>query len=313
MNKIKKYAAALSAVALMTVGAVGCTGSVKTIGGLTSKTENCVITFDIGGTTTVDVEFELYLNFAPTTVEHFKYLAKNGYYDGTIVSNAADALFVEFGDYTSDDSGNYVSKYGDAEKGYYSLITESYADGKTVGDNRAAYRGGLLSLCGEFSANGVYLGKNKKSNPLSLTGALVLKREKDQNDADKRNSARGGVAITLSSGSYYNSASEFAVFGKVKAEEDTENVNKIIENNLKDDDGNSYYYYSYESEINELGNYFMKDEDGNYFARAASGEYSVSLEGEAYDDLREELSDKKDFLLLIPRTQVKVVGVKFSK
>ncbi|HBF86792.1 MAG TPA: hypothetical protein DDW54_03840 [Clostridiales bacterium] len=313
MNKFKKSVAAISLAALSITGVSACSGSVKTVGGLTSKIENCVITFDIGGTSTAEVNFELYLNYAPATIEHFKYLAGKGYYDGTIVSNAAESYFVEFGDYTADEKGDYVSKYGDAENGYYKYITESYAKGKTVGENRAAYRGDLLSLCGEFSGNGIYLGKNKKSNPLSLTGALVLKREKDGDDADNRNSARGGVAITLSSGGYYNSSNDFAVFGKVKDTADTDNVKKLVENNLKDGDGNSYYYYAYESGINDLGNYFMKDEEGNYFARTASGEYTVSLEDDAYEDLKKEFSEKSDYMLLIPRTQIKVVSIKFSK
>ncbi len=59
---------------------------------------------------TYTLEYKLYRNTAPSTVQHFLYLAENGYYDGLCVHDyvAADRLYT--GEYTVTDATELVRK-----------------------------------------------------------------------------------------------------------------------------------------------------------------------------------------------------------
>lgn len=297
MNKFLKVALSVSFAAVMALGTTACGEKVKS----GSKITDCTVSFDVGGDTTTDVKFELYDNFAPGTIEHFVYLAKKGYYDGTVVSNVGG--YVEFGEFYGE-NGDYKSKYEkDVDKGYYDFITESYVKGKTIGSSgkRQRYLGEYYNVAGEFSANGI------NGNKLDLINALVLKREKGDSESEI-NSAKATMAVTFGSTSYYSAAGQFAVLGKIVSGADA--VKKMMTDYQKDEDGNVYYYYAKDSEVNTLGRYFMKNSDGETFAKGESG-YTVAVSAESNKEIFDELNDNKDYLINVPYRTIKIAKITF--
>lgn len=306
-NFVKKIAVAALAFTTLT-GAVAC-GNVKN----GSKLQTMTVTFDVDGTEKT-VDFELYLNLAPGTIDHVKYLVGENYYNDTVVSNVNG--HVEFGEYYLND-GEYVSKYGEGATLSYDSVIKSYAtDDKTVGNTVKRYNDGY-TVSGEFERNGI------KGNTLSLSdGALVLKRNiaKESSDDDAMfDTAKATLAVTFGSDGYYYSADKFAIIGKVKDSDALTEIKKFIADDFKkDDNGNTYYYYDYENctaeenkaDLEKLGHYFMKDDEGNYYYKSGS-EYRIM--GDDYEDIISEFSSNSKFMRILPVKTITVKSIKLGK
>ena len=297
MKKLLKGIIALCLTVCCLLGVVSCE-EIKN----GSKLQKVTVTLSVNGVEH-DFDFELYLNLAPGTIEHFTDLVTEGYYDNTIVSNLKG--HVEFGAYSLVD-GAFKSKYDQGDKSYYSVIDSDYAKNKTVGPYSDARYDAEFNVVGEFTANG-YTG-----NSLTLDGALVLKRE----DLDEYNSGRATMAITFGSDTYFTSANEFAVIGKILTD-DAEDEDETSYNRLKaimsdyaeDEYGNVYYHYTYVSgdRKDDYGNFFMlSEEDGSYYAMDENGEYTIEIvddedvEDDAGEILLEEFSTNSKYLNVIP-------------
>lgn len=307
---LKGLIATLCAVCCM-MGVVAC-DEVKD----GSKIQKCTVTISVDGVEQ-DFNFELYLNFAPGTIEHFTYLAEKGYYNDTAVSNVNG--HVEFGGYYFKD-GVFASKYDDSEKSYLKIITEEYVKNKTIGPKDAArYNGEERRVNGEFEKAGF------AGNKLSLDGALVLKRDVDDDAAALAyDTGRATMAVTFGSDYYFNSASEFAILGKIVNDDadDTDETSysrlkAIIDDYSKDADENTYYYYV---KGGDFGHYFMKDKDGKYYAQDKNGDYyeleeDADVEEDAVELLLKEFTDNADYMNVIPceGKVIKVVKITFAK
>ncbi|MBE5743006.1 MAG: hypothetical protein E7360_06825 [Clostridiales bacterium] len=280
-----------------------------------SKIKTVTITFDVNGKEEA-IDFELYLNLAPATIEHFEYLATKNYYNDTVVSNINK--YIEFGAWYGD-KGAYVSKYADgATVGYSSIIDSAYTSGKTIGSSKTDARYNADgTIIGEFARNG-YSG-----NSLDLSGALVLKRDvSSENDELSYNTGKATMAVTFGSGGYFSSKDVFAIIGKVVTDDATdgkdssyERLQTIMEDYAEDDDGNVYYFYTGDVDTDGVGNYFMYTEDGEYLAKDDTGAFTVELTTENNEDLLKDFADNADSLKTIPYGDViiKVKSITFSK
>ena len=282
-----------------------------------SKIKDVTITLSVNGVEQ-DFTFELYLNFAPGTIEHFTYLAENGYYNDTAISNVSG--HVEFGGYYFKD-GVLTSKYDDSEKSYLKLITEEYIKNKTIGPkDDARYNGEERRVNGEFEKAGFY------GSTLSLDGALVLKRDLDEDAAwNAYNTGRATMAVTFGSDYYFNSSSEFAILGKIVKDDATDDekssydrMKALIEDYGIQEDENVYYYYT---KGGDFGHYFMKNTDGKYFAKDENGDYGeaieddINVEDDAEELFLEELAKNSDYMNVLPHDDavIKVVKITFAK
>ncbi|MBO6264302.1 MAG: hypothetical protein J6N93_08590 [Clostridia bacterium] len=314
---MKKTFIRIATVALAGIFALGAAACGKTVKD-GSVIENCTIKVSYvkdGKTVERDIAVELYDNFAPATIEHFKYLAEKGYFDGAALSNTNG--YVEFGAY--EQSGNKLVSRADK---YAAIIDAAYKNGKTVGTNGLMRYMDDGSIRGEFAANGI------GGNRLSFSdGVLVLKRDYS---ADKNssyyNTGKGSMAFVFASSTYFDSSEKFAILGKLvstDAAESNGNVSSfsfasgIRTDYAKDADGRTYYYYTYEydpekaleadredeekakASLEELGSrYFMLDEDGDYFAlNEQTGAYTVAVDKEEHDVLLKHFNSKSVYLL----------------
>lgn len=308
MKRLFKSLMALCLAGCCIFGATAC-DAVKN----NSKLKTLSIVFDVDGTEE-KIDFELYVDLAPGTVDHFTYLCSQGYYDNTAVSNIKG--HVEFGEFYYD-ANVFKSKYDDdAIKSYSSIITSSYAQGKTVGPANDPRYNSDFTINGEFSKNG-YTG-----NTLSLSGALVLKRDIDTEDAGlKYNSGKATMAITFGSDNYFGNASEFAVIAKVLTDDTNggkkssyDRLKAIMTDNAEDEDGNIYYYYDGEVKVDGVGNYIFYSDDGKYFAQDETGAYTVELDGEKYDELIEDFAENPQNLRTLPAgKKITVKSITISK
>ena len=187
-KKIKK---ALLAFAL--AGLVGVSAGAAACG--TSKHPNARITIEFNGETYV-IDYILYRNMYPQTVQHFIELADAGFYDNTIIHDYRSSDWVT-GAYSynaehevADDNGvlstiatDYVSAFSRSdtavaeylevnskEKEYYDLVTAGIANGKFSASvfEKMIYENGketvaspLPTVIGEFSENGHVIEDNK--------------------------------------------------------------------------------------------------------------------------------------------------------
>lgn len=317
MKKLAKGILAFSCMAAM-VFASSCGDTVKN----GSKIDAGKITLNYidkdGEEKTRAINFELYVNYAPATTEHFEYLAGKGYYDGTVMSNVSS--YAEFGAFTEKD-GLLSSKYEkDAEKGYYSFITKEYSLNKYLGSDKTVARYAEdLSINGEFAENG--FGGNK----LGLTGgSIVLKRDIDTDSPSSAyNTGKATMAITFGSSAYFASADRFAVIGKILSDDSSKFSDKkssleflqaLMAELDADSDGNSYWYYG-KADSEHVGNYdryLMKDKDGAYYIKDASGNYTVELDETEDKDFLKELSEQAAYLNNLPYHTVTIVSVKIG-
>ena len=329
MKKVFKSIIALCSALAISLGVISC----ATIKGK-SKVESIVVTISVNDVE-ADYNFDLYLNYAPGTIEHFKHLATSGYYNDSAVSNVSGHL--EFGAYKFADNGAFLSKYVD----YASLINATYRADKYLyyGNDKnemkdyPRYTG--ENIIGEFAANG-YTG-----NSLGLDGALVLKRDIDTDIAENAyNTGMGTMAITFNNGDYYfNSASEFAILGSASKDDNDDGdssyarLKKIMTEYEMDEDGNIYYYYSIgtaeyyeELGVKGYGHYFMFDaedscyrydsnNDGKIDAQDEKIEDDADVEDDAGEIVIKELAENSVYLNTIPYSgvKIKIVKITFAK
>ncbi|MBQ6883724.1 MAG: peptidylprolyl isomerase [Clostridia bacterium] len=240
---------------------------------------------------TTTVGLELYLNFAPETVAHFIALCEEGYYNNVCVSNVSDK-WLEFGGYKYDADGNFVEN---------------------------AYT--KQPINGEFAKNG-WIG-----NKLSVTqGSLILKRDYDDGESSKYNTAKGTVIVCLSSGAASTFSSDrYCVFGMVTSDDanaeaatDVEKKSSIAKLSSlasfaqQEVNGNKVTTWFYEGNNEQYKNQFITkwiDEDGEtHYAKGASidGEEMTSEQVEEFLDLYGE--ETKSFLV-VPYTQIVIKSI----
>ena len=310
MKRVLKgiFAAALSVG--LCFSTVGC-GDVKD----GSKIEKCVVTLVSEGKE-IPIEVELYMNYTGSTIEHFKYLAGKNYYDGTIVSNAKD--YVEFG--LLDSSRNAL------DEKYASIITNDYASKLTfVNDNTRKRYTSANTIVGEFYKNGFQDKNGKNANPLTLDGALVLKRGLDKvsvdgQTIDEENTGKGVFAFTFGTTSYFSSADEFAILGKVvkdNATDDEKSSYDRLKALMTDNASNEYYYTFVCKEVghkcNEYGHRFRKTDDGD-IERYVNGEWVVmDSEDENEKTFLEEFDKNGKYASVLPKTEITVKSIEFKK
>lgn len=300
MKKIVKAIIALCCVLCVSMGVISC----SEIKGK-SKIQKVTVTLNVNGDKQ-DFNFELYLDYAPGTIEHFTDLVNAGYYDNTLVSNLEG--HVEFGSlYESE--GAIKSKYdADALKSYSSIINADYVAGKTLyhgKDKTEALK--YPKYNADHQIRGEFLKRGYPLNELDLNGSLVLKRDviKDEHEAPNAyDTGKATMAITFGEDSYFApssegglASSEFAVLGKIcsddaekKSESSYSRLQKLMTDYKKDSAGNIYYYYTLGTadyykglEIEDFGHYFMYDADDKaYYVKGADGKYTKL---EAEDDL----------------------------
>ena len=158
------------------------------------------------------LEYELYRNIAPSTVEHFLWLADNNYYDGLCVHNYdASAMKMYAGAYTATDAED--DEDGLVYKDYFTEIAkfENYAEFPVSVYKDSAKATPLYTLAGEFEMNGFTVENGAKKQSFgSLTMYYTEKTTKAKAYVPYRNEDKAGQ---LASREYkYNSAtSEFYI------------------------------------------------------------------------------------------------------
>lgn len=313
--------------AFITVGvcafATGCNENIEN----GSKIEKCTITFEVDGEEQA-IDFKLYMNIAKNTIAHFKHLAEKGYYDGSRVSDVNNAI--EF--------GAFDSQWNSLDGKYGSIINAAYVNSLT---DKEIYTK-KFTINGEFDVNGY----KYKGTTLDLKdGALVLKRglkpikgETAEDYLEAYDTGKGVMSITfaeISADSYVNSASAFAILGKVVKDDASGDVKSsytrlktILQDYKKNEAEEKFYYFSYEPDtadkdeivdldkaIEKYGREYKVETDGDTYAKGADGEYNVKISsddelGKIYLDA---LSSKKAYVALRPVKNITIKSVVFSK
>lgn len=308
--------------AIMTAGvcalATSCGDTIKN----GSKIEKCTVTFDVGGTEEA-IDFELYMNIAPSSIAHFKYLAEKGFYNGSAVSDVAS--FITFGETDKD--------YKSLDDKYSSIINDAYV--KSLKQKEQEMYTSKFTLVGEFENNGF----KYEGTSLDLSdGALVLKRAiDDDGDLNRYDTAKGAVSVTFGSSSYYGTAAsaykDFVIFGKADKNDASGDkkssytrVKAILEDYKKGSNDEKIYYFAYEPEdtddnktlIGAIGDYgrdYMVEADGETFVKDASGAYTVKVtkdteKGEAYLNA---IENNAKYVVLRPSKEITIKSITFSK
>lgn len=298
-----------------------------------SKIEKMTVTLEYTDTDdkaqTLKVEIELYMNYAPATIDHVKYLASKGYYNGTIVSDLK-TNHIEFGEFYLD-NGERKSRYDEnAKLAYTSIINSDYVSGKTIANGKRNRYTATGSIVGEFRANGI-----SSSKTLTVSdGTLVLKRDTLSYDVDGgHDTAKGTLALVTGSDSYYTNVESgytaaqcFAVIGKITKGKDT--LKKLItdaDKYVKDTNGSTTYYFDYENcvdkndkdsetlyeQFESLGHLFVKDSEGKY--TAVGGETPIEITSDDYSDVLSKLNGNSKYLRAIPYKTITIKSVSLSK
>mgnify|MGYP002769978108 FL=1 len=298
-----------------------------------SKIEKMTVTLEYTDTDdkaqTLKVEIELYMNYAPATIDHVKYLASKGYYNGTIVSDLK-TNHIEFGDFYLD-NGERKSRYDEnAKLAYTSIINSDYVSGKTIANGKRNRYTATGSIVGEFRANGI-----SSSKTLTVSdGTLVLKRDTLTYDSDGgHDTAKGTLALVTGSDSYYTNVESgytaaqcFAVIGKITKGKDT--LKKLItdaDKYVKDTNGSTTYYFDYENcvdkndkdsetlyeQFESLGHLFVKDSEGKY--TAVGGETPIEITSDDYSDVLSKLNGNSKYLRAVPYKTITIKSVSLSK
>ena len=248
----------------------------------------------------VEVEAKLYLNYAPETVAHVISLIEAGYYNGKDVSNITSTYF-QFGDYSLSNGNLTELEQGSAVKG-------------------------------EFEKAGL------KGNPLTTTsGAILLKREKDDVDSGKAT-----LAVVLSSSAPFRST-DYCLFGKIvnddgddEADSSSMEYLSSLERVLKikeyvaDENGRKLFYClkdevnkNVEGSVDWTGKYITYAEfDGEmaYFEGNLSAEQlqdkdvaeAAMITEEKLNDLSNKITVIENFMH-IPTVTVKIVSIELVK
>lgn len=298
-----------------------------------SKIEKMTVTLEYTDTDdkaqTLKVEIELYMNYAPATIDHVKYLASKGYYNGTIVSDLK-TNHIEFGEFYLDNSERKSRYDENAKLAYTSIINSDYVSGKTIANGKRNRYTATGSIVGEFRANGI-----SSSKTLTVSdGTLVLKRDTLTYDSDGgHDTAKGTLALVTGSDGYYTNVESgytaaqcFAVIGKITSGKDT--LKKLItdaDKYVKDTNDSTTYYFDYENcvdkndkdsetlyeQFESLGHLFVKDSEGNY--TAVGGETPIEITSDDYSDVLSKLNGNSKYLRAIPYKTITIKSVSLSK
>ena len=155
------------------------------------------------------LEYELYRNIAPSTVEHFLWLVDNDYYNGLCVHNYdASALKMYTGAYSATDAEDDAD--GLVYKEYFTEVTKFENFPKSVWKDLEQTTP-LYTLAGEFEANGFTVENGaKKQSYGSLTMYYQEKGTKAKAYVPYRSEEKEGQVATREY--KYNSAtSEFYI------------------------------------------------------------------------------------------------------
>lgn len=151
-KKFKKAASAVCAGAVVIAAALTCAGC-----NTSHPTVKMVIEFQ---STEYELEYKLYRNMYPATVQHFIELADNGYYDGMCVHNY-DSTHFYTGAYTYNASDVNNGKGGLEYVDYYSIVKGYSSFTQTVFDLAdTTYSTGTYTVYGEFTNNGFSVENN---------------------------------------------------------------------------------------------------------------------------------------------------------
>ena len=141
------------------------------------------------------LEYELYRNVAPSTVEHFLWLADNNYYDGLCVHNYdASALKMYTGAYTASDAAE--DETGLLYKDYFTEV-QKFENFPTSAWKDLEQTTPLYTLAGEFEANGFTVENGAKKQSFgSLTMYYTEKTTKAKAYIPYRNEDKEGEVAT---------------------------------------------------------------------------------------------------------------------
>lgn len=175
-KKIRNMCLAFALASVVGISASACT--------IQSKHPNAKITVSFNSKT-YEIEYTLYRNMYPQTVQHFIELADSGFYNDMIVHDYKSSDFVTGGySYDGAEEGGYKAAYDGGsmaeylethckEKNYYDLVTAGIANGefsasvftKSIyndkGEEIVSNENALPTLIGEFSENNHKIENNK--------------------------------------------------------------------------------------------------------------------------------------------------------
>ena len=253
------------------------------------------------------IEYKLYRNMYPRTVEHFIELADEGFYDNMIIHDYtaggdwfSGSYKYEEAEYKPDDFKSYLPTFS-KEADYYSL----YRDGKLTptvfvegsiseaGDKDAI---ALPTLIGEFSSN----QHNIENGSLTALSGCLKMYYYDKGDDKKvvsmlnsfdqvlvgdynKNCATSVFSMQVGSSTY--TADKYCVFGKVK-----DDSSKNILNDLQDD----------------IKEYIDDELSGQQSKFYTSVDTDVDL-------LDETVSGGKEVTFKVPNTPIVITSVKITK
>lgn len=296
MKKIIKTILAVM-VAVVLVSSITACGEIKD----GSKIQKVQITFELTGaddiiildsngnqTTEFTVTAELYINYAPKTIEHFLKLVDEKFYDGTVISNIGNS-WCEFGGY----------------KGSSTALEKA--------DTNVQY------LDGEFEKNG-WVGNNLRAS----AGVLMMKHDYEtvSSDRSKFNTAKSTIIMTTYSATKFN-YKEYAIFGQILSDDaSTDSVNsssalingsmsslsKIQKlNSLAVNNDETTVFYNEKEAKYYTRNY---DEDNNVHYYTGN---TISAENELLDKDQEafveKLADEENDFLIVPYATVTIKSI----
>ncbi len=219
-NTLKKLTCAL----LATVSALGC-GATLTACETAHPEVEMQISFN---GESYDLEYKLYRNTAPATVEHFLFLAGNGYYDGLAVHDYASGDRMYTGEYTATDATNLTRKnYFETIASYsnYASFPHSVWEGKDktsptytlkgeFKDNNFGVESGFLSE--SFGSLAMYYHSSTVAQEKSVYCVSASEEGKTNKGQYQHNLTTSGFFISLKTTSATNSA--YCVFASLKKE-----------------------------------------------------------------------------------------------
>lgn len=211
-----------------------------------------------------DIEYKLWRNMYPQTVQHFIELADAHFYDNTIIHNysASDWIGGAYS-YNDEEAVGYSASYSRKgmaaylesnckEEAYHALVKAGYANGsftpsvfsKSIyndnGEEIVSNDDALTTLIGEFATNGHRIVDNKGLNA-NLGSLKMVYYEKEQQSVTVKNSfgqilprdyayncATSLFSMQMSSSTAY-SASNYCIFGQLKNDDAREVLDDLKE------------------------------------------------------------------------------------
>lgn len=262
---------------ICTLALAGVACAVPMLTGCNTDHPEAKITIEFNGQTYV-LEYKMYRNMYPQTVQHFIELADNGFYNDTIIHNYQSSYWYGGGfDYVEDDNLSYSEAVTEggvelltymetaSKEEEYSKLTyltpsvyRDFIDGK--------YSQPLNTLIGEFSNN-----QHKIENGAlkSSFGALRMYYS-NKNDVknrvymDKTGSAAGvrgdykyncaTSLFTIQSGSSTSSDSSYCIFGTLKNTDTLTNLKSDVSKNYTSTSSVTMYIDNYDAFVEKKTN-----------------------------------------------------------